>query len=272
MKKLIAVTTVFLSFIVSANAQFRKMTDAEMAFLNSSHKAMYASLPTAYQDWTSQFNGTNFDAQYYWCAEKEAKCVGLCPVSMGKGDPWGLDVSVEFKMPQSQSAGLMMPAYKQIKDFNNATQIATALKSMAKTKLTISIFSNVSSGQIGAFLVSSCSKTPAVKLTIPVPTTLALMGIHSVDCPFMDGSRPDMAGDNYYDNAVVFLGKPVSGQYQDDRHDGQTRVRYAIGFDKTKINSLIVQNIVVKFSGDAEDIKAAIKLMDWEKLSALIAK
>ena len=176
-------------------------------------------------------------------------------------------------MPADQTGNLAAAAFKKITDFNSAGQIAGALKGAAKSKLSIQIIVNVSSGSSGAFLLSYCAKTPPEKIALPVPATLALLGTHSDECPFMSDGRPDMSpGDAYYDNAIIFLGKPVAGQEADDRHDGQVRTKYAIGFDKSKIGVPITQNIVVRIKGDAPDIEAVIKLIDWKNLYYLIEK
>ena len=176
-------------------------------------------------------------------------------------------------MPGSQSDALKGSAMATVKDYTNVAQIAGMLKSIAKTKLSIHINANVYAPNSGIFTLVYCPKTPPEAITLPVPATLTLIGIRSDQCPLMSGSRPDMSpGDGYYDDAVVFLGKPVTTKTDDNRHDGRTHTVYGIGFDKSKIGSPVVQNIEVDFKGDADDIRAVVKLIDWQKLYALIAK
>jgi hypothetical protein len=89
----------------------------------------------------------------------------------------------------------------------------------------------------------------------------------------MTDGRPDTSpGDGYYDDALIFIGKPVSGQWYDDRHDGQVRTKYSIAFDKTKTGVPVTQNIVIQLKGDAADISTAIREIDWKALYALIGK
>lgn len=275
MKKILLVCLIINSILLSANGQERPLRQDEITYYNHLFPALYNAVPHEYLDWKAVGDSKDFDVIKYFCPIEYAdnSCYGKCPVSLGKGDPYSLSYKIDFSMPSDQSAGLAGPAYKAITDFNNATQIAAALKSTAKSKLSIQVIVNISSGASGAFLLSYCSKNPPEKITLPVPATLALIGKHSEECPFMSNGRPDMSpGDAYYDNAIIFLGKPVSGQTAYDRHDGQVRTRYAIAFDKSKIGVPVTQNIVVQIKGDAADIEAAIKLIDWKNLYYLIGK
>ena len=87
----------------------------------------------------------------------------------------------------------------------------------------------------------------------------------------MESGRVSMSG-NYYDNAIIFLGKPVIAKKTETTSDGLTDTRYSLGFDRGKIGKLIVQNIAIAIKGDAADIDEAIKLIDWQKLYDLIDK
>jgi len=251
---------------------FRKQTPAETQFLNSLHQSLYTSLPHVYKDWKTAPENS-FDAIKYWCdiPTQWHDCTADIPTSIGHGDPWALNWQVDFTMPDEQSSGLMMAAMKGVTDYTNGQQVATCLKATNKSKLGIFIYANISSGVTGAFPISYCGKTPPVTIPLPVAATLAVKGIRSADCPLMDGGHVSMSG-NYYDNAVVFLGKPVSSKTTATGGDGLTTIRYAIGFDKARIGKLVVQNIVVTFKGDSADIDEAIKLIDWQKLSDLIER
>jgi len=87
----------------------------------------------------------------------------------------------------------------------------------------------------------------------------------------MDGGTASLHGD-YYDTALVYLGQPVVAKKTETTSDGITDTRYELAFDRTKISRLSVQNIAVTFKGDSADIDEAIKLINWQKLSDLIAK
>ncbi|RWY54067.1 hypothetical protein [Mucilaginibacter gilvus] len=275
MKNIILLSVVIIcAFTANAqhNPSFRHQTPAETAFLNNTHAALSDAIPHTYKDWKTSPEST-YDAIHGWCDVKPDfdDCTGYIPKSVGKGDPYFADVDVEFKMPDEQSAGYITAVYGMIKDFSNGPQVATALKSSNKTKLYIFVSANQSVGNAGAFVLSYCAKTPPVNLTLPVPTTLAVKGIRSAECPIMDGGRVSLSG-NYYDNAIVFLGKPLTSKKTRTTDDNLTDTRYDIGFDKTKMGKLIVQNVVVTFKGDSADIDEAIKLIDWQKLYALIDK
>lgn len=279
MKRIALFSVLFACLLCNAQAQkkdvkagFRKQTPAETQFLNSLHQSLYSSLPHVYKDWKTAPENS-FDAIKYWCdiPTQWHDCTADIPTTIGHGDPWALNWQVDFVMPDEQSSGLMMAAMKGVTDYTNGQQVATCLKATSKSKLGIFIYANVSSGVTGAFPVSYCGKTPPVTILLPVAATLAVKGIRSVDCPVMDGGRVSMSG-NYYDNAVVFLGKPVSSKTTSTGSDGLTTTRYAIGFDKTRISKLVVQNVVVTFKGDSADIDEAIKLIDWQKLSDLIER
>jgi hypothetical protein len=275
MKKLILVSIIVAGLTAQSKAQERPLRQDEIVYYNKLYPALYAAVPHEYKDWKAVGDKKEFDAIKYFCPEVYPgnDCTGKCPVSLGKGDPYSLNYKIEFTMPGNQSGGLMASAFKSITDYNNATQIATALKSTAKSKLTINVFVNMSAGATGAFLLSYCAKNPPEKIALPVPATLALLGIHSEGCPLMSDGRPDMSpGDGYYDGAIIFLGKPVAGQVADDRHDGQARTKYAIAFDKSKIGVPVTQNIVVQIKGDAADVNGAIKLIDWKSLYYLTEK
>jgi len=273
MKKLVLFAATIVCISVNAKAQFRKLTANEITYYNALYPVLYNAIPHNYKTWKAMAGRTGeFDIRKYWCPDPTPgnDCTGTCPVSVGKGDPYSLDCDIEFTMPGDQSTALKVAAYKTIKDFNNGKQLATALKSTAKAKLKINVISNVTAGD---FVLSYCGKNAPEKLDLPVPATLALLGIHSDGCPVMDGGRPSMSpGDKYYDSAVIFLGKPVAKQSTHVSDDGLTETNYAINFDKAKIGTLITQNIVVTLQGDAEDIKAAVKAINWQKLYAAIVK
>ena len=275
--KLIAIA--FLLFTSALYAQktapspgFRMQRPEETAFLNQLHNDLFNALPHTYKDWKTSKEDT-FDALKYWCSDEGSwgKCLGWIPASIGKGDPYSLDWQVEFNMDQSQSAPLMVSAFKMITDYNNGQQIAASLKSTNKTKLVIFIVANIDANSSDVFTLSYCGKTPLQKIDLPVPATLAVKGIRSTDCPIMESGRVSMSG-NYYDNALVFLGKPATAKKTVTTDDGITADSYGIAFDKARIGKLVVQNIVVKFKGDSADIDEAIKLIDWQKLSSLIGK
>lgn len=239
----------------------------EIAFYNNIHEVFYSALPHAYKSWKVVEDGKEFDAKKFFCPLNDG-CYGTISVSIGKGDPYSLSYFIDFTMPGDESGLLMATAFSSIKDYTNADQIATALKSTAKSKISIRVFNNIDGGQ---FPVTYCSKTPPETIKLPVTAGLALKGVRAASCPIMSSGRPDMAG-NYYDNAVVFLGKAVAKKTPDERSDGISGAVYAIGFDKSKLDKVITQNIVVTITGDAADIEAIIKLIDWQKLYNAIGK
>ena len=268
MKRIIILFAAQLCLLAGTYAQFRQLRPEEIAYLDKVHNALYTAIPHTYKDWATSPQDRKFTAVNFWCPDPSEGCSGTCPASLGVGDPYSLSVTEEFTMPQEQSVKLMSAAYKEIKDFNNAQQVAQALKSTNKSKLKIFIACNISAGNSE---VSYCSKTPPVSIQLPVPATLALKGIRSQECPILESGRPDLKGD-YYDNAVIFLGKPVASKNPDDRSDGLSGMEYTIAFDEGKTSKTLTQNIVVTFKGDAADIDEAIRLIDWNKLYALLDK
>ena len=254
-------------------AGFRKMRPDEVVFLNNLHLRMFEAIPHTYKNWGVDELKEKFDINKYWCGIEVDwyECNGVCPNGYGYNDAYSLDCMVDFAMPDDDKGKLFVSAFKSISDYNDAGQIANSLKMSDKAKLSIKIFANMDIGINGAFPVSYCGKTPPAKIALPVPATLAVKGIRSLQCPIMSDGRIDMSGD-YYDNATVFLGKPVVNTATVNNDNGLTTTRYAIGFDGAKRSRLIVQNIVVTFKGDSADIDEAIKLIDWKKLYDLVAK
>jgi hypothetical protein len=262
-------------FYFNAQAQTRKLRQDEINFYNNLHQVLYDAIPHQYKDWRAVGDKKDFDAIKYFCpiVYADNDCTGKTDVALGTREPYQLSYNIEFWMPGDQSDALKGSAMGAVKDYSNAPQIAGMLKSIAKTKLSIRISANVYAPDGGIFTLIYCPKTTPEAIALPVTATLALIGIRSAQCPLMADGRPDLSpGDGYYDDAVVFLGKPVNTKTPVNRSDGLTRTAYGIGFDKSKIGSPVVQNIVVDFKGDADDIRAVIKLMDWQKLYALIAK
>jgi hypothetical protein len=252
---------------------FRMQRPAETAFLNKLHQELFDALPHTYKNWTAGKEDP-FDALKYWCRDPVSwrDCNGFILKTIGLGDPYSLDWQVEFTMPDEESGPLMGAAVGNIKDFTNGPQVAAAIKSTNKSKLKIFIVANLFiTGTHSSMPLSYCAKTPPVPLSLPVPATLALKGLHSADCPIMDGGSVSLKGD-YYDNAIVFLGKPVIAKKTETTSDGLTATRYELAFDRAKIGKMEVQNIAVTFKGDSADIDEAIKLINWQKLSDLIAK
>jgi len=276
MKTSTFVIVLLLTGCLSLRAQnshpgFRKITLQEQNYLNSLRKVLYSSIPHSYKNWIStNDDGKDFDINKYWCQNPMPgdDCTGLCPVSIGIGDPYSLNCIVDYGMSGDESSKLMVASYQMIKDFQNAAQIAAALKSSAASKLTIRIFANIPGGD---FDLSYCGKNPPVPIQLPIPSTLALKGLRSTSCPILqaDTKQPDLHGD-YYDRAIIFLGKAVATKTADSWSDGLSGTRYTIGFDKGKIGKTITQNIVVTITGDSADIDAAIALIDWKALAALI--
>jgi hypothetical protein len=275
MKRSAAFLLIFSSLYCSSSAQTRKLRQDEINFYNNLHQVLYNALPHVYKDWKATGDAKDFDVFKYFCPMVYADndCTGKTDIALGTKLPHQLSMSVDFAMPRSQSDAMAGSAMSTVTDYNNAAQIAAMLKGLSKRKLSIHINANVYAPGSGVFTLVYCPKTTPEAITLPVPATLALIGIRSADCQLMSGSRPDLSpGDGYYDDAVVFMGKPVTTKTADNRSDGLIRTVFGIGFDKTKIGSPVVQNIEVDFKGDAEDIRAAIKLIDWQKLYALIAK
>jgi hypothetical protein len=281
MKRKAIISTLLICFITVAlygqknKPGFRKQRPAETAFLNMLHKTLFESLPHTYKNWTTGKEDP-FDATKYWCGSGGPiswhDCTGDIPTSIGIADPYSLSWQVDFKMPDEEAGGLMSAAVRSIKDFSNGQQIAAALKATNKAKLSIFIVANLFiTGTSSANALSYCAKTPLVSITLPVPSTLALKGLRSVDCPIMESGRVSMSG-NYYDNAIIFLGKPVIAKKTETTSDGLTATRYSIGFDRAKIGKFIVQNIAITINGDSADIDEAIKLIDWQKLYDVIDK
>jgi len=278
MKTTIIVSVLMLAGCWTLTAQnahpgFRKMTAQEQNYLNGLRKVLYSSIPHTYKTWNSiNDDGKDFNINDYWCKDPMPgdDCKGLCPESIGVGDPYSLNCIVDYKMPGEESSKLMASSYQMIKDFQNASQIAAALKSSAASKLTIRIFANIPGGD---FDLSYCGKNPPVPIQLPIPSTLALKGLRSASCPIMqEGTKQaDLHGD-YYDRAIIFLGKAPATKKADDWSDGLSGTRYTVGFDHAKIGKTITQNIVVTITGDSADIEAAIALIDWKALAALISK
>ena len=278
MKKL-ALYTLLLAGLIAAEAQaqdknssFRMQRPEETAFLNKLHKDLFDAIPHTYKNWkTDKEDG--FDALKYWCRDETswAKCSGWILKSIGKGDPYSLDWKVDFNMDESESGPLMASAISMIKDYTNGQQVAAALKSTNKTKLEIFVFANLSANSSQVFKMAYCAKTPLQKIELPVAATLAIKGFKSTGCPIMESGSVSLSA-NYYDSALVFLGKPATAKTTTHTSDGLTEDGYGIAFDNKKIGSLVVQNIMVQFKGDSADIDEAVKLIDWQKLSSLIEK
>ncbi len=266
---------VLLCAIMNANAQLRKLRADEIKFYNSLYPVLYSALPHEFRDWKVIGDGPDFDAIKYFCPDSEGPdCIGKCAVSVGVKDPYQLGYAMEYTMPGDQADGIKGGTAGGITDYNNAQQVAAALKGAAKIRVQVYITVNSYSPGSGVFTIVNCPKAPAQTLGVPVPTTLAIMGIRSPECPYMQDGHVNLSpgGDGYYDNALVFMGKPVAFKQNQSYSDGYTHTSYGVGFDKTKIGTLIVQNIVITFKGDAEDIKDVIKQIDWQKLNALLAK
>jgi hypothetical protein len=270
MKKTLLLICLLAMLCSPAMAQFRKITQAEIDYLNRVHGLLYDALPHGHLGWKVVEYGKAFDASKYWCSEGEAQCLGTCPVSLGKKDPYQLDYKVDFTIPDDQKNSLISTGMAQLKDYTNAQQVATFLKSIAKTNLQVWIFTN-DFGATDADLITYCPKTPPVKLNIPVKSVLAVMGLRSDACPLTAGGTPDMHA-NYTDNAIVVLGKPLLKTRHAIEENGIARDNYTVAFDNTKLNKLVTQNIVVKFIGDAKDIQAAVEAINWQKLSDMLEK
>ena len=256
------------------SASFRQQTPAETAFMNKLHQELFDALPHTYKNWATGKEDLNFDATKYWCRDPGSWsiCNGFILKTIGISDAWTMDWQVDFTMPDEEMTPLLSAAVSNIKDFTNAPQVAAAVKSTNKSKLSIFIVANLYiRGTESSTPLSYCAKTPPVPLSIPVPTTLALKGLHSAECPIMDGGSVSLHG-NYYDDAIVFLGQPVVGKKTETTSDGLTTTRYEIAFDRAKISRMAVQNIVLTFIGDSADIDEAVKLINWQKLSDLIEK
>jgi len=270
---LISILIFMSAFNIITNNGFRKLRPDEITYLNKSHQQLYDAVPHAYKDWKTLEDSKQFDVRKYWCQEPTADydCTGDCPSSVGVGDPYSMDWKVDFSMPRDQSDKLAGESIKMIKDFSDPGQIAASLKFTNKSKLQIFVISNVVADVPWKF--SYCNKTPPVTIELPVQATLAVKGIKSTQCPIVNENTTtaNMSAD-YYDRAIIFLGKPLLKKETTKWHDGLDGISYYIDFDKSKIGKLITQNIVVQIIGDSADIDAAIKLIDWQKLNDMIEK
>jgi hypothetical protein len=275
MKKLVLLLMAGCCLAFGVNAQTRKLRQDEIDFYNKLHASLYGAIPHSYKDWKANGDPQAFDVIKFFCPVVYADndCTGKCPVSIGKGDPYSLSVTAEFAMPSDQKEQLAGAAMASLTSYTDPVQVATALKSTAKSILTVTVIANVNVSGTQGIRLGYCSKTTPQALQIPVPVTLALLGTHSAQCPYMNGGSPSLSpGEGYYDHAIIFIGKPVVSKTIQQSSDGNIVGMYGIGFDKTRIGVPIVQNIVVEFKGDADDIKEAIKMIDWQKLNSLISK
>jgi len=247
------------------------MLPAEAAFYNKVHTDLASAVPHGFYDWKIDTGPDDFDALKLWCADAKTPDdhLGYCPVRLGKSEPYSLKYEIEFNMPDAQSKALLESEFKKITDFNSTRQIAAALKSTAVRWLKISIATNVLTAANNR--LSYCAGIQPKTITLPVPPALALMGLHSDDCPIMVAGRIDMTAD-YYDNALIILGKPPARRSVEQRSGGLAEMDCGAGFDQSKTGRLETQNIVVSIHGDAADISAAIKLIDWQKLCYLLGK
>ncbi len=271
MKKIFAVLAL-VAICLNAQAQsgFRKLRAEEITYINSMHAAMYAATPHTYKNWRVVADDAKFDATMFWCTDPPdgVDCKGDCPTILGVGDPYLLSYNAEYTMTGEESSTIAVTSISLIKDFNNGEQLAASQKYAAKTKMKMNIVFNMDGSP---FSFSYCAATPLETLQLPVASTLAVLGRRSVNCPILDGGRASMSGD-YYDRALIVLGKPGTKKGAEKTSDGLTTVTYAVGFDKSKIGKLATQNIIIELKGDAEDIKELIKLIDWQKLSAMLGK
>ena len=254
---------------------FRKMRPDEVALYTTMHNTLVAAMPQAYQDWKSVSDGSSkYDANRQWADVDPdwGSSYGTCPSNMGVTDGYEISIQDEIKATDDRDAKAAATAMRGLTDYNNPAQVATTLKAASIGKITINIMTNMYAGDK---VLNYCGKNTPTTISLPVPATLALKALHTADCPYMKDGHPDMSPgrEAYMDNALIFLGKPVTSKKEDEYdNDGQTRYHYTIGFDKTKIGKAVVQNIVVSIKGDAADIDAVIALIDWQKLYALIAK
>ncbi len=258
---------------------FRMLRQDEIAYLNNLYQSFYSAIPHEYKDWRGNGDTKEFSAVKHWCNVEPDfdKCTGICPTTLGKVDPYSISLNMDFTMPDQESSGLMIAAYQSITDYTNPVQIAKALKAAAKSKVSIRIYNNIyaadASFSSNEFGISYCPKIPPVKIQLPINAALAVMGIRSDVCPILDEStkQADMHG-NYYDNAFIVLGKPIIKKAEKQYDYGLKSNSYAIAFDNKQIGKLINQNIMIRITGDAADIAAVIKMIDWKKLDSMVSK
>lgn len=262
---------VSISLSAQSMAAYRKLRPAEAAFLNRVHSMLTVVVPHSFYNWTSGEDDDGFDAVRLWCADPKSadEHLGYCPVSLAKSEPYSVKYEIEFRMPDKQSKNLLLNAYKGITDYNSTDQIAVALKSTAVARLKISIITNVLPGAIKK--LTYCTKIQPAQMVLSVPAALAVMGMRSDACPIMLSGKVDMTAD-YYDEALIILGKPVIKRALEQRPDGLMEADYSTSFDRWKINRYTTQNIAIIIHGDAADINVAMKLIDWKRLYSLIAK
>lgn len=285
MKKAVVFLSILISCLQVTTAQkndvspgFRRMTKNEITYFNNLHDSLYLAIPHEYKDWTANGDSRAFDAAKHWCEDPVdgTDCTGIFPNNIGTTDPYSLSINQDFAMSNQESGNLMVAAMGALKDYNDPVQIATALKSTAKSKITISITNNLSIDDVESTStnlgISYCPKTPPVMIELPIPAALAVKGIRSVACPILgEGKQPDMHA-NYYDNAFIVLGKTTIRKVEKKYDDGLMANDYDISFDNKKISKLINQNIVIKITGDSDDIDAIINLIDWKMLNSMLAQ
>jgi len=259
-----------VSISAQSKADFRKLKPDEAAFLTKVHYLLAGAVPHIFYNWEADDVGYDFDVLKLWSAGKRAdERGGDCPASLGKTEPYAINYAIEFRMPDGQSRAVLLAAYKKITDYNSARQIAGALKSTAVCRLSINIATNVMPSVITK--MTCCAKVPPSRISLPVPAKLALLSRQSDACPIMAGGKADMTAD-YYDTALIILGKPVVKRPVAQQAQGRVQTGYSTGFDRSKIGQMTIQNMVISIHGDAADINVAIRMMDWKKLYYLVDK
>jgi hypothetical protein len=260
-----------VSISAQSKAGFRKLNPGEAAFLTKVYYIMAGAVPHTFYDWKTDNEEDDFDALKLWSTGpgNAGEHRGDCPISLGKTEPYAVSYTIIFMMPDKQSKAVLLAAYKKITDYNSPSQISGALKSTAVCRLTIDITTNVMPSAITK--MSYCGKTPPARILLPVPAKLALLGRRTDNCPIMAGGKIDMTAD-YYDTALIFLGKPVVKKPVPQQMPGLVQTGYSAGFDRSQIGHMTIQNMIISIHGDAADINVAIRMIDWKKLYYLVDK
>src|ERR1700761_2322326 len=145
MKKIVLLLIAGCCLAFGVNAQTRKLRQDEIDYYNKLHAALYNALPHSYKDWKPNGDAQAFDVFKYFCPMVFADndCTGKCSTTLGTKEAYYLSITSSFAMPNDQKQQLAGAAMASLTSYTDPVQMATALKSTAKSILSIEVMANV---------------------------------------------------------------------------------------------------------------------------------
>ena len=241
------------------------LTAEQKGFITATYNTISNALPLTYRNWKT-------DTLDLFEPEKIATDSG-----MGRTRFFTTVVKRRYARRAMDAAGIRTRALNAVVDFTSNDSMARFQKTMAGNKVEITVITNIGSAPgttAPDITLDYCATTKPLPIEVPIPAALAALGLQPGNCTVVMPNNLfsfDM-NHKYSEDAVVFWGTAIRDKVTPPSATGALQDQYHVDIDRSKMSSLVNQNMVVIIRGNEADIDEMLVRIDWKALAGLTSK